>query len=78
MFGNGRRQDLEDELQALRIVVAGARQENARLARESVALRAEVHRLTEAVDAANAELRRLLWSEPVQMIRQRRGGARRP
>jgi len=79
MFGNGRlQQDLEDELRALRIVVAGAREENAKLARESAALRAEVGRLTEAVDASNAELRRLLWSEPSSAVRQRRGGGRRP
>jgi len=78
MFGNGRRQDLEDELQALRIVVAGAREENDKLHRQSEALRAEVRRLTAAVEASNAELRRLLWSEPAAVVRPRRGVGRRP
>lgn len=63
LFGGARRK-LEAELEALQAALAEARAENKRLARERAALRAEVDRLTTAVDASNAELRRLLGTDP--------------
>jgi hypothetical protein len=63
LFG-GRRKEIEAELAALQIVVVGAREENAALKHANSALRAETERLTAAVSASNAELRRVLGIDP--------------
>jgi hypothetical protein len=63
LFG-GRRKELEAELEALQIVVAGTREENATLIQTNAALRAETQRLTAAVEASNTELRRVLGIDP--------------
>ena len=74
----GRRKELEAELEALQIFVSGTRAENDKLGRENTALRAETQRLGLAVDASNAELRRLLGMDPAvvraqtaQMVHER-------
>ncbi|MEV6630863.1 DUF4041 domain-containing protein [Actinoplanes sp. NPDC051470] len=63
LFG-GRRKELEAEVNALGIVVAGARDENTRLSQRNVALQTEMDRLTAAVEASNSELRRILGLDP--------------
>jgi hypothetical protein len=63
LFG-GRRKDLGAELEALQIVVAGTRDENATLIQANAALRAETQRLNAAVDASGTELRRVLGIDP--------------
>ena len=63
LFG-GRRKELEAELEALQIFVAGTREENSKLSQANAALRAETQRLTTAVDVSNAELRRVLGVDP--------------
>jgi hypothetical protein len=60
----GARRKLEAEIESMQADLAEARAENARLSRESTALRAEIDRLTTAVDASNAELRRVLGADP--------------
>lgn len=63
----GSREELEAEVQALRILIAATRDENTTLSQANAALRAEVHRLTVAVDASNTELRRVLGVDPAVM-----------
>jgi hypothetical protein len=63
LFG-GRRKELEAELEALRILVAATRDENATLTQANAAFRAETQRLTAAVDASNGELRRVIGIDP--------------
>jgi hypothetical protein len=77
LFG-GRRKELEAELEALRLVVEGTRDENVALGQANAALRAETQRLTAAVEASNNELRRVLSIDPalvraetVRMIQDR-------
>ncbi|MFI7601934.1 DUF4041 domain-containing protein [Actinoplanes sp. NPDC049681] len=64
LFGGSRRRELEAELQTLRTTTAELRNEHDLLTRDNAALRTEVGRLNAAVDAANAEVRRLLGIDP--------------
>src|SRR5262245_55498085 len=58
-FG-GKRKELEAEVEALQIFVAGAREENTRLTQRNAVLQKEMDRLAAAVEASNTELRRIL------------------
>jgi len=77
LFGD-RRKDLEAELETLQTRLAATLDENTTLSQANAAFRAEIQRLTAAVDASNAELRRLLGIDPalvraetVRMVQER-------